>query len=291
MLKKYFSLHFIILIWGATAILGLLIKMPVLEMVFLRVFIAALALWLLLVLLRKSAAISRTDLLKVMGNGCLIGLHWITFFLAGRLANASISLIAISTTAFFVALISPFMINRKFQTYEALLGVLIIIGIYIIFQFENSHYQAGLLVGLLSAVIAAIFTVYNARLITRVDSFLITVYEMTGATFMCCLFLAFYAALFQHPISFSTDSESWLYLLVLALICTVYPFYQLVELLRTFTPFQVNLTINLEPIYGIILAYFIFGSQEQLTHNFYWGASLIFLAVFLQPVLRKYYEK
>ena len=291
MLKKYITLHFIILIWGATAILGLLIKLPVLEMVFLRVFISALALWFLLLVLRKSPLISRPNLLKVMGNGCLIGLHWFTFFLSARLANASISLIGISTAAFFVALISPFMINRKFQTYEALLGVSIIVGIYIIFQFENTNYQAGLWVGLLSACIAAFFTTYNVRLIARLDSFLITLYEMTGATVMFGFFLCVYTVFFDYSPTFATDSESWIYIFILALICTVYPFYQLVELLRTFTPFQVNLTINLEPIYGIILAYFIFGKEEQMTANFYVGASLIFGSVFLQPVLKRYYEK
>lgn len=291
MLKKYAALHFIVLIWGATAILGLLIKLPVLEMVFLRVFISALALWFLLLSLRKSPVISRPNLLRVMGNGCLIGWHWLTFFLSARLANASISLIGISTAAFFVALISPFMIKRKFQTYEAMLGILIIIGIYIIFRFEDSSYQSGLLVGLLSSCIAAVFSVYNARLITRVDSFLITLYEMTGATLMCGLFLCVYTFIFDYSLNFSTDSESWIYILILALVCTVYPFYQLVELLYTFTPFQLNLTINLEPIYGIILAYFILGGEEKLTSNFYLGAGIIFLSVFLQPILKKYYEK
>ncbi len=287
MWKKYFNLHFIIIIWGFTAILGMLVDMPVLEMVFFRVLISALGLWLVSLVMKKSTYLPSKSIFQIMGNGSIIALHWLCFFGSARLANASISLVSVSTTTLFIAFMAPIFFKTKLKLIEVILGILIIIGICIIFFIGNDKHHIGLVIGLLAAIFAAIFNLVNYKLVKKYSSFLITLYEMTGAVLLILLFFPIYTIVLEQPIFLTAPLESWGYIIILALICTVYPFFQLVDLLKVFSPFYLNLTMNLEPIYGIIFAFLILKETEHLNHGFFWGTALILISVFIRPIFNK----
>lgn len=287
--KHYLQLHFIVLIWGFTAVIGLLISIPSVEVVFFRTLIAFVALGILLRYRGTSFGASNISVVKIMGTGALIGLHWILFFGAARVSNASVTLAGMATCSLWTSLVEPLMTRRKILGYEVLLGLLVIVGLYVIFRFEFSH-ALGLGMAMISALIAAFFTVLNAQFGKQYDSYVVTFYEMLGA----CASIALFLPIYQRWISsdgilyLSPSSADWFWLLVLALACTVYAYSMSVELMRYVTAFAMNLTNNLEPVYGIILAVIVFGEAEQMTLQFYIGTAIILASVFAYPLIRRY---
>jgi drug/metabolite transporter (DMT)-like permease len=286
--KHYALLHFIVLIWGFTAVLGLLVSIPSVEIVFYRTLIASTALALLLWFRNISFRVAG-QIVPLLGTGGLIALHWILFFGAARVSTASVTLAGMATCSLWTSLVEPLMTRRKVQVYEVLLGLLVIVGLYVIFRFEFNH-ALGLTMAILSALIASVFTVLNADFGKRFDAYLVTFYEMVGATISIVLFFPVY----QRWISSSGELylnpsvTDWLWLLVLALVCTVYAYSMSVELMKYVTAFAMNLTNNLEPVYGILLAVLVFGEQEQMTPQFYLGTSIILASVFAYPLIRRY---
>ncbi|MEM8966574.1 MAG: DMT family transporter, partial [Bacteroidota bacterium] len=188
--KHYALLHFIVLIWGFTAALGLLISIPTVEMVFFRTLIASGALALLLWFRRINFRVSG-QLFALLGTGGLIALHWILFFGAARVSTASVTLAGMATCSLWTSLVEPLMTRRKIQTYEVILGLLVIIGLYVIFRFEFTH-ALGLGMAIISALIASLFTVLNAKFSKQYDSYLVTFYEMVGATLTIVIFFPIY---------------------------------------------------------------------------------------------------
>ena len=286
--KHYALLHLIVLIWGFTAVLGLLISIPSVEIVFFRTLIASVALVVLL-WFRKVDFGVQGQVVSLLGTGALIAIHWILFFGAARVSTASVTLAGMATCSLWTSLVEPFMTRRKVQAYEVLLGLLVIIGLYVIFRFEFDH-ALGLSMAILSALIAAVFTVLNANFGKRHDAYLVTFYEMVGATVSISLFFPIYqrwistnGQLYLNP-----SAMDWLWLLVLALVCTVYAYSMSVELMKYVTAFAMNLTNNMEPVYGILLAVLIFGESEQMTPQFYLGTSIILMSVFAYPFIRRY---
>ena len=289
--KDYLILHFIVLIWGFTAILGLLISLPSLELVFYRPHLASIGVAGLIYFKKESLVVPLSQIIKIMGVGILISLHWITFFWSARLATASVCLAGMATTSLWTAFIEPIVNRTKVKWYEVVLGVIVISGLLVIFQFE-SGYWLGLSVALISAFLAALFSVLNGRLSRRHTPYQITFYEMLAACLFALVMLPFFSELMtdQKAIQWAWTGWDWLWLLILGVICTVYPFSVTVELMKRLPVFSINLTMNLEPVYGIVLAVLILGESEKMTPQFYLGTLIILISVLIYPVLN-YWNK
>ena len=289
--KDFLHLHFIVLIWGFTAILGLLIEMPPVEVVFFRTMISAIGLWVLLKARGRNFQIhSSKAFLVILGTGVLIGIHWITFFLAARISNVSVCLAGMATCSLWTSLIEPLSQGRKIKGFEVVLSIIAFIGIGVIFNVEFD-YLTGLLVAVFSAFVSAVFTVINGRFSKQYNPYVITFYEMASACLSILLFYPIYAAFFTEQIMWFPSSMDWVWLLALALVCTVYAYSASVELMKRLSAFSINLAVNLEPVYGIILALLIFGDSEEMSSGFYLGTGLILTSVLLYPLLNRRYKK
>ncbi len=286
--KSYLHLHLLVLIWGFTAIVGLLVSVTPVILVFYRTIISAIALAILL-LFRKMlfTKLKREEVIKMLLIGILLGAHWISFFAAARISTASVCLAGMATTSLWTSLIEPLVYKRPIKPLEVFLGLMAFSGLYVVFSFELDH-ALGLGVAVFSAILAATFTVANSKLVKKHSAMVITFYEMIGASLVSLIFGAVYY--FNSPansISIVPLLSDWPWILFLALVCTVYASTMATQLMKYFTPYLVNLTINLEPVYGITLAFLIFGEKERMTDGFYYGTLIIILAVLLYPVLSR----
>lgn len=290
-LKDYLMLHFIVLIWGVTAILGLLISLPALELVFYRTLIASVGVAFLFLVKKESILIPTPALIKIVATGFIIALHWILFFWSARVSTASVCLAGMATTSLWTAFVEPFINRTKVKWYEVGLGLMVISGLVVIFSFETG-YWLGLTMALVSALLSAIFSTINGRFTQRHNPYQITFYEMAGACLFSFLFMPLYSEFMTDGvgIQWSWSGNDWFWLLILGGICTVYAFSVSVELMKRLSVFTVNLTINLEPVYGIILAVLIFGESEKMTPQFYLGTAIILISVLSYPVFN-YWNK
>jgi drug/metabolite transporter (DMT)-like permease len=283
-IKDYLMLHFIVAIWSITAILGVLISIASVELVFYRTLIASAMLGLIFLWKKTSIRVSKSELIKIIGTGFLISIHWILFFWAARVSTASVCLAGMATTSLWTAFLEPIINKKKIKGFEVFLGLLVISGIYVIFRFEWG-YWLGLSMAIGSALMGALFSVINGRLTKRHDPYVLTFYEMFGACFFAFMMLPVYAFFFaENGLQLIPAPMDWLWLLILSGICTVYAFSVSVELMRRITAFAVNLTVNLEPVYGIILAVLILGEKEKMTSGFYYGTLIILISVLIYPI-------
>lgn len=270
-------------IWGFTAVLGALISIGATALVWYRMLIASLVIFVYIKIKGISLKAKGKTLLGLAGVGVLIALHWLTFFGAVKIANVSITLAMMSTGAFFTSILEPIFYKRKLIWYELVFGLLVIGGLYLIFEVET-RYTEGIIVALISALLAALFTLFNGKYAKKHDSVMISFYELlTGALFIT-VFLAvtnrFDASFFQ------VQQTDWIYLIILATVCTAYAFIASVKVMKHLTPYTIMLTTNMEPVYGIILAFLILGDAEQMNTGFYFGAILILLTVILNGILK-----
>lgn len=286
--KDFAKLHFIVFLWGFTAILGLLITIPSVEMVFYRTLLSALALFLLLRYRKRSFKIRWRSILLIFVTGTMIAAHWILFFVSARVSTASICLAGMATCSLWTSLFEPLVNRRSVKIYEVVLALVIIGGLYIIFSFEFNH-ALGLLLAVLSAMFSAIFTVINGRLAHQYNPYMITMYEMVAACLSIAIFFPFYLEYFSpsQSLQLIPTFSDWIYILILALVCTVYAFSVSVEIMKRISAYAVNLTVNLEPVYGIILALIFFGEKEQMNYQFYIGTFIILLAVLSYPIINR----
>lgn len=282
-LKNQLELHLIVFIWGFTAILGQLISLDALPLVFTRIALAVFVIFIYLQYKKKSLALHPKDILRFLIFGFVIALHWLTFFHAIKISNISITLACISTGAFFTSLLEPVFYKRKLILYEVLLGCLVVVGLLLIFQFET-QYKMGIIMGLISAFLSACFSIINGKLAHTHDSVVISFYELTGGLFILAIFL-FYQGGFT-AFQFDFQPFDYLWLGILGTICTAYPFIATIDIMKYLTPYTVMLTINLEPIYGILLAVLLFKDQERMTPAFYFGAIIILLTVLLNAYFK-----
>jgi drug/metabolite transporter (DMT)-like permease len=284
----YVKLHFIVFLWGFTAILGLLVKIPAIEMVIYRTAIAAVGMGALILFLNQNFKLPARQFGYVLLTGFVVAAHWITFFVSARVSNASVSLVGLATGSLWAAFLEPFMNKRKIKMYEVLLGLLVIVGLYIIFSFDFK-YPLGLLLGILSGFFSALFYSINSRLGQKIGTYQITFFEMVGACLGTSIYLIIHM-LFVVPdyvVNFQADRADWFWMLILALVCTVYAFSVSVNLMKRLSVFFMQLTLNLEPVYGIILAVLIFGATEAMSLKFYIGTLIILGAVAGYPILKK----
>lgn len=288
MIKDLLKLHFVIFIWGFTAILAAAIVMPALELVFWRTALSAVALLCLLRGKKLKVLVDYKGIAAMLGTGVLVALHWALFFAAIKLSGASIGLIGLSTCALWIALFEPLMTKRKVSYLEILFGALVTVSLSVIANAEVESWL-GLLLSVLAAVVAAMFSIINAKLSRQYHHFLITYYEMLGAAVCGLVFVFIYKYAFYpaYSIMLVPQGMDWIYILILSLVCTVYAYSACVELLQRLSPFITSLSVNLEPLYGIALAALLLKEYQQLTLEFYLGSALIILTVVSYPILRK----
>ena len=220
--------------------------------------------------------------------GFIVAAHWLSFFASGKVGNASVSLVGFATASLWTAFLEPLFKRKSIQSFEVFLGVVVILGLYIIFS-HDFEYPLGLLLGIGAGLTSALFSVMNAKLVSRHRPFTITFFEMIGAFLGTLLFLPFYRT-FLTPdgiLHLIPTLQDWLLIAVLSLVCTVYAFSVMVDLMKRISVFLIQLTLNLEPVYGILLAVLILGEKEKMSWNFYGGTSVILLAVLSYPFIKK----
>ena len=282
-LKHYLHLHFIVFIWGFTAILGKLISIDAIPLVWYRMLFASIFIVLYFVVKKKSFKLDNKILIKFFLSGIIIALHWITFFKAIKVSNVSVALVTMSTGAFFTSFIEPFFFKRRIKPLEVFLGLLVVVGLYIIFSFE-SQYTLGIVYALISSFLSALFSVLNGLFVKKHDASIISFYQLFFGSIFITIFLLFQGSFTAS--FFTLQSTDWIYLLILSSFCTAYAFIVSVDVMKHLTPYTVVLSINLEPVYAIILALIIFGESEEMNFQFYLGAFIVLFVVLLNGVLK-----
>jgi drug/metabolite transporter (DMT)-like permease len=282
MKKAFIQLHIAVFLAGFTAILGKLILLNEGLLVWYRMLITSLTLGVILYFTKELKRLSLKDMARLFGVGAVVGIHWITFYGSIKYSNVSVALTCFSAIGFFTAFLEPLFMKRRIDLYEVLIGVLAIAGIYLIFDFYP-EYKFGILLGVISALLASIFPILNKILLEEFPAKTVTLYEMTGGfiavTFLIPLYLYYFPASYYWP-----TVDDWIWLLVLGWLCTVFTFILALNALKKLSPFTANLAYNLEPVYGILLAFIIFHENKYLSAGFYYGLGLILLAVILQMV-------
>ena len=288
MKKALIQLHIAVLLAGFTAILGKLISLNEVLLVWYRLLITVISLFLLLLFKKEWLRLPFKEVFGIFLVGAIIAIHWVAFYGSIKYANVSVALVCFSATGFFTALFEPLVLKRRIKVIEVLLGMLAIAGIYIIFDFYP-QFKVGIIFGIIAAIGSALFPIFNKRLITRFSPRTITFYELSGGLIILTILMPLY--LLKYPaIYFIPTMTDWIYLVILAWLCTIFSFDLQLKSLRKLSAFTTNLTYNLEPVYGIILAFIIFKENREFSYHFYIGLSLIILAVLLQMYRVKKYR-
>jgi len=283
MKKAFLQLHVAVFLAGFTAILGKLILLNEGLLVWYRMFLTVMVLGVWMYFSKQLQRINAKDRWKIAGVGFVIALHWVSFYGSVKYANVSVALVCFSATGFFTALLEPLILRKKMEWRELGLGLIAISGIYIIFDF-HPQYKIGILFGILSSVGSAVFPILNKQLLLRFTPKTLTLYELGGGWLLLTLVLPFY--LQQFPATYYLPTASDLgWLLILAILCTALAFDLQLKALQKISAFTANLTYNLEPVYGIILAFVFLGENKSLHPGFYAGLILILMAIALQMIL------
>jgi len=285
--QAYLYIHICVVLWGFTAILGDLIQLPALMIVLWRVLITSISLIALLWYYKKLVKIGFRQFWIFAGIGILVALHWLTFYGAIKLANASIALVCFATTSFLTAIIEPLIVKSKFSFFDLAIGIVIIpCMVFIVNELPSKEYM-GVIVGIISALLATIFSTLNKKYVNEADPIYISAVEISSATIFLAVLLPFVYFLDGPMPLLPADKMDWIYLFILSIACTTLPFILSMISLKQLSAFATNLVINLEPVYGIVLAIFILNEHKELNTNFYVGAAIIMLSVFIYPILKK----
>ena len=282
-LLNYFHLHFIVFIWGFTAVLGDLITIEAVPLVWHRMLLGSLFVLIYIIYNKGMLKVSLRSLIKFAFVGLLIALHWLAFFSAVKVSNVSITLAMMSTGAFFASFLEPVFFKRKIISYEVVFGLIVIIGLYIIFKVE-SEYLSGILFALLASFLGALFSIFNGMLVKSHNASVISFYELLFGVLFITIYVLFTDG-FDNTF-FKLSGSDWTYLIILASICTAYAFIASVHVMKWISPYTVMLTTNMEPIYGILLALLILGEKEYMSPTFYLGAIIILLTVVLNGIIK-----
>ena len=279
-------MHIAIFLFGFTAILGKLITLNEIPLVWNRLWIAVFGLIVLPGVLRGLTRISIKNLLRFSGIGVIVALHWITFYGSIKIGNsASITLACLATTSLFTSLLEPLITKSKFNWIELILGLLVILGIILLTGVGELYYNA-IIVGLISALLAAFFSVLNKKYITGQNTISVSVVELfAGFVFISLCYPLI--SMYNHQAQWIPQSTDWLWIGILGVFCTSIAYVLSLNSLKELSAFVANLSINLEPVYGIILAALIFHESQDLNLSFYLGTSIILLAVLLHPIIVK----
>jgi drug/metabolite transporter (DMT)-like permease len=282
MRKAFIQLHVAVLLAGFTGILGKLITLNAGLLVWYRLLLTAISLWLLASLRRQDIRIDRRDLWRIIGIGGIAAMHWVAFYGSIKYSNVSVGLLCFSAIGFFTAIIEPLVLGHRLDVVELLLGLLVIVGIFFIFRVDP-HFKTGILLGLISSVLASLFPVLNKRILRRVPAETVTLYELSGGFLVLTVFMPVYLWLFPVP-SLLPGLADLGWLLVLSWACTVLAFNLGLLALQKISAFTVSLTYNLEPVYGILLAFVVFREDRYFNRGFYVGLGIILASIVLQTV-------
>ncbi|CAI8375394.1 MAG: Uncharacterised protein [Cryomorphaceae bacterium] len=284
-LKKYklTSLHLMVVILGLTGVFGKLISLSAIHLVWYRMGIAFISIAIFLAFKKQLFSISKKDFLGLLGVGALVTFHWLCFFESIKVSTVSVAVVCLATSSLFSALIEPFFFKRKFLFYEVIMGVLVVVALAFIMGTETKYFW-GYFYGIMAALLATLFTLFNAKYINKVGAAKITMIEMLSGVIIisCILFFQQDYTIFTTKISI-TDLT---YLVILGTICTALVFVWLTEIMRHITPYSLIMAINLEPVYSIIFALLIFGDNELMSSSFYLGSCVIIGIVFLDGYLK-----
>lgn len=290
--RDYLQLHFIVLLWGTTAVFGKLISIPAVEMIFFRMGLATLGMAALMVFTRQRFTIGTREIATLLLTGTLLGAHSIAFFAAGQISTASVGLIGFATCSLWTALLEPLTYRKKIDRIEITLGLVVIAGLYIIFSFDFQFFT-GLWLGILSGLLLAIFSIINAHLVKRIHPTTITFYEMAGGFLITALFLPVYQVTWatEGELQLAPTPADWVYIAILALVCSVYAYSVSVELMKRIPVFVIQLSMNLEPIYGMGMAALVLEESKYFTSSFLVGSFVILAAVMLYPVTKAWQKR
>lgn len=285
--KDFLTLHFVVLIFGFTAILGQLISIHTLGLVFFRTLLATVGFYIYFKIRGLSIEIDTKGKWQLLATGgIIVALHWFTFFYSAKISTIAISLAGLSTTSLWTSFIEPFWNKKRIKPLQVIFGSVIILGLYLIFLYEFNHIW-GLVLSIICAILGATFSVLNGEFSKKYTSQIITFYEMLGVAISTLIPVLYILISGDSSISIIPQGMDWLWIFILGFVCTIYAYTESVNLVRIFSAFTFNLTLNLEPVYGIMLAYSLFGEKERMTAGFYAGTLVILLSVLLYPLSEK----
>ncbi len=272
-------MHISIVLWGATGVLGRGIQLSEGLLVWYRMLITVTSMAAFIVYSGRSFALPKGDRLKLMGIGTVLTIHWLFFYGSIKYSNVSITLCMLATSAVFTALFEPLLTPKRFEWRELIFGLLALIGIWVIFSVEQM-YTTGIILGLLASFVGSFFNIFNKNMVHKHSAVLVSFYEIAAGVVVLTLFLPFYIGYF-HPVKLLPDTTDWLLLTILAIACTHVTLVLSLAALRHLSAFTLNLSINLEPVYGIALAFLIYHENEHLHKGFFIGGAIIMLSVLL----------
>ena len=291
MLQKYkyhIWLHVIVLIFGLTGILGKLITIDSYLLVWYRVAIALIAILGYFAFTKHSLKVEKKQLRYILLTGVVIAVHWVTFFEAIKQSNVSVALVCFSSSTLFTALIEPLYFKRKIKAYEIIFGAIIVIGLYFIFSFEFK-YITGMILSVFSAALASWFTVLNGILIKKTNAKTISFYELLGAFIIVSAYLIGTHGFTIQPFIIPVADIKWL--IILGTLCTAFAFIVSVEVMKKIAPYTVTISVNLEPIYSIILALLIWPETETMSTGFYMGTIIVIATIFLNAFIKNWTKR
>lgn len=286
--KHFLLLHFIVFIWGFSPILGKFITANAFVIIGYRLVITVAVMYLYLLFTKQNLTCSYNTLLKLASVGLIILVHWLSFYGAIKVSNVSVTMAAFSTGTLFSAIIEPIVFKRKIRLYEIVIGLIIIVAILLIFSVEGKYWLgAGL--GVFAALTSSLFGVINGVLVKEIKPAVLSFYELFFALIGLLIYFAFTNSITINQ--FNIDANSWIGILLLSLVCTVYPFIASVNLSKYLSPYTIILTVNLETVYGIIWAIIFFNENKDVKSTFYIGVIIILFAVFLNAFIKKQSQK
>jgi drug/metabolite transporter (DMT)-like permease len=283
--KAYLLYHICVFLWGFTAVFGKIIQLEETLLVWYRMGITVVILLAIPALWKGFRALNLKIVMQLAGIGALVTIHWITFYGSIKAANISVALTCLATSSFMVSILEPILFRKKFIWYELLLAIIVIPAIYLVFRFSGD-YKEGIILGLVSALFATIFSLFNKKMITKAAPLNIAFVEIGIGFLLMCILMPFYIN--AHPeLVLQPSVNDIVYLVLLAGLCTVVPFTLSLYCLKYISVFTASITLNLEPVYGILMAIFFFNENEYLQPGFYVGTLLILTVVFINPFIQR----
>jgi drug/metabolite transporter (DMT)-like permease len=285
--RPYIELHIAVLLYGLTAVLGDLIHLPAIILVWWRVLITSFSLLFFIKLGKDLLTVKREVATPIMLIGCIVAVHWICFYGSVKLANASVALVCMATTTIFTSLLEPWIMKKRIDPLELFLGVLIVPGMVLVVNSIDISMREGVIVGIASAFFAALFGTLNKKYVDSTTPYIFTFLQLGSAWIFISLLFVFGGSYLDLSLFFPPSISDWVYVIILALLCTTFAYILNLRALKAMSAYATNLVINLEPLYGIVLAAIILKEYEQLTTNFYIGGGIILAIVMSYPFLKK----
>jgi len=282
--KNILLMHFVILIFGFTGILGKLISIDSIPLVFWRTLIGGGAIFIWLIARGEVSKKTTSDLFKMAGVGILVAIHWITFFESIKVSNVSVALTMLATSPMFIGFLEPLIFRRKLDWKELAVAAVVVVGVGTIFSFDTTYHE-GMILGLISAFFASLFATFNGVLVKTHDASNISLIELLTASTVIFILLGLTGEVDKDL--FTLSNQDWFWILILAIVATSFAFIAFTSIMKVLTPFTTSVAINLEPIYSMILAVIIFGEEEVMRPRFYVGASIIIGAILLNTIFKR----